>query len=150
MGGAMLLFSVTILLTAIPLSAWLARHGWRSERVLCLGFGLYAAGYLAVGLWPSLPVLLAAILAWAVAEGLSMPAINSLISQSTAPQERLAGFSLAALPTALGEFLGMSAGVEGYRLAEGKPEHAFLALGIAGLMCLVIQYFLAHNESPRP
>lgn len=149
MGGAMLLFSATILLTAIPLAAWLARRGFRTEQVLLFGFSLYAVGSMAVGLWPTLPVLLAAIIAWAVAEGLSMPAINNLISASTKPEERLAGFSLAALPTALGEFLGMSAGVEGYRMAGDAPGHTFLALGGIGVVCVLIQYILNRSKGPR-
>lgn len=142
MGAAMLLFSLTIMLTAIPLTGWFERRGAGPCALLLLSFIFYAAGYLAVGFFPVPPVIFASIILWAVAEGLGCPALNGMISIATKPEERLAGFSLAALPTALGEFLGMSLGVEGYRMATETPSNVFLALGGLGLACAAVQYIL--------
>lgn len=139
-GTAMLVFSTVIIATAVPFSALSAKRRFSTSQLLSLGFGLYSSAYMLMGLVPGTAALFAGIALCALAESIMMPTFNTMIRDVTEPSERLAGFALGAVAIAVGEFLGMMGGVEGFRYfdAQDSSPDAFLFLGCAGVFFLVL------------
>lgn len=140
-GLAVTVNALIVLLISIPLGKFIRQRGVTGHKVLAAGFLLYALAYalLAVrteALWFSLAV-------WSLGEALLMPQLNALIAEHTGPEERLAGFSLAAAAIGIGEASGNAAGVWLFGAGASAAYAVFAclaALVCAGVMIWFVKY----------
>ena len=102
-----LLFSVTSVATAVT-SFRLGRLSRRfsSRNLVYAGFAMYAVAMLAFPLAPSLALLLAPIVLFGVANGISIPSILTMLTELAPAEYRAAFMSVNAMVLRMGQTLG--------------------------------------------
>jgi MFS family permease len=110
--------------TATSLQLGRLRRANGARRLITMGAGLFALGFLGIGLAPSVAVLVLAAVAYGIGEGMSIPTVQDLVT-SSAPQATR-GAVVAVFVSAIRS--GQAAGplLAGVLLAATTPGAIFL------------------------
>jgi MFS family permease len=141
--------SLIILFASLPLTHYIREHGFSPRIVLAVSFALYALAYMLIGFWPSLTILWLALPLWSVAEALLIPQLNSMISEFTQPENRLAGFSLSAVAMGVGEGIGNAVGAAlmAITLLNGHAASCYIIFAACALTACYAAFSLTSPAS---
>jgi dipeptide/tripeptide permease len=142
----------TIILVTVPITA-LAKK-LKPLAAMVLGFALATACWFVMGLFPTLPMTVAAIVLFALGEGLQSPRYYEYVA-SLAPKEQVGTYmGFAFLPIAIGTFIaGWSSGFLVKTYVEGGNPAAprmWLWVGSYGVGATVLMALYDRFLAPRP
>ena len=144
--GAIILFQIPInrLTKNIP-----------TRKAILIGFAVSSLIWVIIGISPSIPTIVAGIVAFAIGEMIQAPRYYEYISTIAPPGQQGLFQGYAFLPIAIARFVGDPLGGWLYQTSKalGKPHYVWLALiGIgvlATLLMLAYNIFLAPEDRPQ-
>jgi MFS family permease len=143
-----------IILLQIPINRW--TKNIPTHKAILAGFALSSLIWVIIGLYPSIPTIVAGIIAFAVGEMVQAPRYYEYISEIAPPGQQGLFQGYAFLPIAIARFVGDPIGGWLYQTSRalGKPEYVWFALiGIgvlATLLMFVYNVFLLPKPAVRP
>jgi dipeptide/tripeptide permease len=145
-----------IIVLQIPINR-LTKH-IPTRTAIALGFAVSSLIWVIIGLYPSIPMIVAGIVAFAIGEMIQAPRYYEYISEIAPPGQQGLFQGYAFLPIAIARFVGDPLGGWLYQTSKamGRPElvwFALIGIGVLGavLMILYNRVVPPHeiNESPR-
>lgn len=123
----------------IPLN-WLTKR-MPTRTAIVLGFAVSSLMWVIIGLHPSIPTIVAGIVAFSIGEMIQAPRYYEYISEIAPPGQQGLFQGYAFLPIAIARFVGDPFGGWLYQTskASGKPEqvwYAMIGIGVAGAVLM--------------
>ena len=111
-----------------------------THSAITLGFGISSLIWVVIGIFPSIPTIIAGIVAFAIGEMIQAPRYYEYISEIAPPGQQGLFQGYAFLPIAIARFVGDPFGGWIYQIskAAGKPEMIWFALIGTGTLATVL------------
>ena len=112
-----------------------------TRTAIVLGFALSSLIWVIIGIYPSIPTIVAGIVAFAIGEMIQAPRYYEYISEIAPPGQQGLFQGYAFLPIAIARFVGDPIGGWLYQTSKamGKPElvwYALIAIGVGGTLLM--------------
>ncbi|HOI30042.1 MAG TPA: MFS transporter [Melioribacteraceae bacterium] len=139
-----------IILLQIPLN--LLTKKIKTHNAILYGFAISSLIWIIIGIYPSIPTIVAGIVAFAIGEMIQAPRYYEYISEIAPPGQQGLYQGYAFLPIAIARFVGDPFGGWLYQSskAAGKPELVwFVMIGIgvlATILMWIYNYFVTKSE----
>ncbi len=129
-----------IILLQIPLSILTKRLS--TPKSIVLGFWISSLIWVIIGLYPSIPTIIAGIVAFAIGEMIQAPRYYGYISKIAPPGQQGMYQGFAFLPIAIARFAGDPAGGWLYKTAkeQGTPEIIWYAMIATGVVAALLMW----------
>jgi MFS family permease len=137
-----------IILFQIPLN--LLTKKIKTHNAILYGFAISSLIWIIIGIYPSIPTIIAGIVAFAIGEMIQAPRYYEYISEIAPPGQQGLYQGYAFLPIAIARFVGDPFGGWLYQTAKelGKPEliwWAMIAIGVLAAMLMWIYNYFVFN-----
>jgi MFS family permease len=129
-----------IILLQIPINRW--TKNLSPQKAILYGFAISSLIWIIIGIYPSIPTIVAGIVAFAVGEMVQAPRYYEYISE-IAPQGQQGMYQgFAFLPIAIARFVGDPFGGWLYQTskASGHPEYVWYSMIAIGLLATMFMY----------
>ena len=129
-----------IILCQIPIN-WLTKN-IPTHKAILAGFAVSSLIWVIIGLYPSIPTIVAGIVAFAVGEMIQAPRYYEYISEIAPPGQQGLFQGYAFLPIAIARFVGDPVGGWLYQTSRalGKPEYVWFALIVIGVTATLLMF----------
>lgn len=129
-----------IILFQIPINR-LTKH-IPTHKAILAGFALSSLIWVIIGLYPSVPTIVAGIIAFAIGEMVQAPRYYEYISEIAPPGQQGLFQGYAFLPIAIARFVGDPIGGWLYQTSKalGKPEYVWFALIGIGVLATLLMF----------